>query len=299
MHICTNITWHSFTFSEPDYDTPEIISSELMDMEMKVIPDWNVSIYMEWCPPKELEDEELTYMIYYSESEYGPFIQLTQQPLKEERFFTYWQVQDSKVFEQYFTVEILTESGKKYHTPPHTPMTYVSPWHRLRSADIMRREGILLDKFLGIDTIVFIRKWRGRRCAYCWDPVHKKVFNDHCEHCYGVGFESGYGTGIRTKLQYSGIDTQVQFAYNGTQEPVTTSAWGLPFPMIHPDSIVLRMGDRRIFRVEGLQGGTEMLTNVQRQSLILRELSRDAVENKLFNRKDVINVPVRPPHVHH
>ena len=302
MAITTDITWQTFTIDTPVtivMPEPGIKIATPVNMSIKVVPDWNKSIYLEWNPPESLMDEELTYRVFYSESEYGPFSLLTKQPLKDERFFTYWQVQDSKVFEQFFTIEITNESGEVFSSPAVTPMTYVSPWHQRRAADIMRREGILLDKFTGIDTIVFVRKWRGKRCSHCWDPVHKKVFNDHCEYCYGVGYEGGYGTGMRTKLQYSGIDTEVRFSYNGTQEPVTTSAWGLPFPMIPPDAIVLRMGDRRIFRVDSLQGGTEMLTNVQKQSIVLKELSRNSIENNLFNRKDIIHIPVRPNHVHH
>jgi hypothetical protein len=58
------------------------------------------------------------------------------------------------------------------------------------------------------------------------------------------------------------------------------------------------MGDRRVFIIDGHQGSTEMLTNTQRQNVVLKELGRDAVENKLFNNPNVIDVMPRKPHIH-
>lgn len=300
--LSPDVSWNRFAHRTTDLITPApSAEASYVEMEILLIPDWNVSMYLEWqpiIPPDAGDNSDVSYMIYTSDSELGPFIQITPQPIRDTSYFTYAQTQDSKIYEQYFTIEVLYADGRIYRSYPATPSVALSKWHRLRQKDIIRREHLLLDKFVGAEAIICTRKWSGLRCKACWDPVHKKVFNDHCEECYGTSYEGGYDTGMRTKLQFTSIDIQSNFSYQGSEEPVTISAWGLAFPILYPGAIVLRTGDRRVFRVEGHQGSTEMLTTLQRQNVILRELGRDSVENKLFNRTDVLDVMPRKPHVH-
>lgn len=281
--------------------TPVTGNVKYIEMDVNVVPDWNVSVYLEWVEPSPPDPGvgDISYMVYCSTSELGPFTQLTQQPITDTRFFTYHQIQDSKIYEQYFTIECLYTDGRIYRSIPQSPAVALSRWHQLRHKDIIRREAILLDKFAGVDVTVYTRKWSGLRCRECWDPVNLKINKDHCESCYGIGFEGGYDTGMNTKMQFTSIDQQSAFTYNGVNEPTTISAWALPFPLIHVHAILLRRSDRKLFKVIGHQGSTEMLTNMQRQNFVIKELSRDSVENKLFNRTDTINVMPRKPHVHH
>ena len=293
------VEWTRFTNS-----TPPLISKDApyIEMDVTIIPDWNKSVYLTWEPPQALDagiGDDVVYTVYYSESEYGPFTSLMAQPTSDLSFFTTWQIQSSKVFEQFFTIECLFSDGRRYRSYPETPAKLLSKWHRLRHKDIIRREAILLDKFTGVESIIWNPKYSGKRCPECWDPVHLKVMDDNCETCYGRSYEGGFDTGMLTKLQYSGIDPQSHVSYQGRTEPIQLSAWTIPFPMIMPDAIILRMPDRRVFIVEGHQGSTEMLTNLQRQFVVLKELSRSAIENRLFDREDVVSIPLRKPHVHH
>ncbi|CAL9985748.1 hypothetical protein VPHD69_0278 [Vibrio phage D69] len=323
--ISVSVEWQYFSNQETDLITP-IEDAEYISMDVRIVPDWNTSVYIEWDHPDipDVAESDLKYVVYYSESEYGPFTSLHAQPihgpdiLNTEKgqldppgpdgdlsFFTTWQVQDSKVYEQYFTIEVhapeddFGNPSKIYRSYPKSPSQGLTKWHRLRQRDIMRREAILLDKFVGVETIVRTKKRRGKRCTSCWDPIHLKVTDDHCEACLGTSYEGGYDTGMRTKLQYSSIDPQSRQSYQGREENITISAWGIAYPLLHPGSIILRVPDRKIFRVEGHQGSTEMLTTVQRQNIVLTELGRDSIENALFNRDDVKDIPMRVPHTHH
>ena len=294
-----NVGWTQFAiYREPLIETEDVV---YVDMNVRIVPDWNVSIFMEWDPldnPEGVLGDPL-YSIYYSESELGPFLPLTAQPTSSLSFFTTWQVQDSKVFEQFFTIEATYPDGEVFRSQPYVPGNGLPKWHLLRHKDIIRRAAILLDKFVGIETIVFNPKYRGMRCTKCWDPVHLKVTNDHCETCYGMGYEGGYDTGMRTLFQYTAIDASSSIGYQGRVENLIISAWTQPFPIIHSDSILLRMIDRKAFVVEGHQGSTEMMTTMQRQNVVLKELNKDAIENKLFNNTDVIDVAARKKHIHH
>lgn len=297
-----NVSWEWFTNRITDLITPVSEVRALVDMDIKVVPDWNVSVYIEWSPitpPDEgVDDSDVSYMVYSSKSEFGPFNQLTSAPIRDLSYFTDYQVQDSKIYEQYITVEILYGDGRRYRSYPVTPSVILKTWHRLRQKDIIRREHILLDKFVGAESIIFTRKWSGLRCKSCWDTTHLKVTDDHCEECYGTGYQGGYDTGMRTKLQYTSIDAVSNFTYYGADEPINISAWGLPFPLLHPDAIVLRTADSKAFIIEGHRGSTEMLTTMQRQTVVMKELGRDSIEYKLFNRSDVVDAMPRKPHIH-
>lgn len=270
---------------------------EVVELDIQIITDWNTSLYLEWGVPDIPDTDDLEYTIYYSESEYGPYNILTISPITDQRYFTKWQVQDSKVFEQFFTIEIRDVFDNVYRSKPRHPGYSLPTWHRLRQREIFKREGILLDKFVGVETIVFNPKYRGKRCPECWDPVHLKVKDDHCEVCYGTSYEGGYDTGMRTLMQYSPIDPQSFISYQGRVEPITITAWTLAYPILFPDAIILRVPDRRAFIVEGHQGSTEMRTNTQRQTVVLKELSRDAVENRLFNNSNVVDIELRKQHI--
>lgn len=295
-----NMDWTSFAiYRDPLIDPDEVIP--YIDMTINIIPDWNTSVYLDWQAPST--DDIISYMIYYSENEAGPFLPLTAQPITDLHFFTLWERQDSRVFEQFFTIESIYDDGRKFRSYPTAPSAGLSKWHLLRHRDIIRRERILLDKFVGVETIIFNPKYHGMRCKECWDTEHLKVTNDHCESCYGTSYEGGYDTGMRILMQYTSIDPQSSISYNGRVEPITISAWTISYPLLFPDAIVLRVEDRRLFEVAGHQGSTEMRTNMQRQNVVLQELGRDSIENKLFNligvEGAIQDIMPRKPHVHH
>lgn len=293
FNLSWDITWDSFRYAVSDDIPPDL---DYIDMAVKVIPDWGKSVYLEWYPSGD--EENVTYNVYSSESEAGPFIKVTAQPIPDTMYYTDFQINDSKVYEQFFTIEMILENGDKKRTYPSSPSKILSKWHSLRQKDIIRREALLLDKFVGAETIVFVKKRHGTRCSSCWDTRLKKVMQDHCEVCYGTSYEGGYHTGMITKMQYSSIDAVSRYSYQGLVEPINISAWGLPYPILYSNTLLLRLNDRKVFRINGHQGSTEMLTTLQRQNVSITELSRDSVEYRLFDREDLVEVFPRKPHIH-
>lgn len=273
--------------------------AEHIEMDVTVTPDWNTSVYLEWTAPRSIDPTDLEYIVYTSASEFGDQVALTSSPISDTHLLVNREDTYSKVFRNFYTIEVITPGGEIFRSFPKSPGTGLPRWHQLRHKDIIRRESILLDKFTGAESIVFNRKRSGVRCPSCWDHTHKKVMHDHCEVCYGTSFKGGYETGVNTKLQYLSIDPQSQMSYIGREEPITLSAWTINIPLLHPHSIVLRKGDRKAFRIEGSQGNTELLTNVQKQTVVLKELSKDSIEYKLFNNDCVVDLPLTVPHVHH
>lgn len=274
------VSWNYFTSKS------EVFEPDFRDFNIKMVPTWGRDVFLEW------EDLGKSYNVYSCDTESGPYQKLTAVPITQN-FYRAPSRQDRKAYEELFMVEVVGEFKSK----PIAPGVVLPKFHFLRQKDIIRREAILLDKFVGVDSIIFTPKIRGNRCPHCWDPRLNKVVKDHCEHCYGTSFEGGYHIGAKTKLSYAPIDPVMQASYIGNQEDIMTSAWGLNYPLIQPHAMVLRLPDRRVFRVEGHRGSTEMLTTMQRQTVALKELSKDRVEYKLFEAQyqDVFK---REPHKH-
>ena len=288
-----SINWNTFVPKVKRIESPIV-----EDIQVTLVPDWNTSMYISWEVPDTLGVGEPLFNIYASSSQEGPFVKITEDSILDNQYVTNWTNQDSKVYEEYFTVEISYTDGTIYRSHPATPSVNLPRFHILRYRDIIRREAILLDKFVGVDTVVYVPKTYGLRCTECYDTVHQKLMHDHCSTCYGTGFQGGYNTGMLTKISYSPRDPNIENTYYGDAEPITITAWTIPYPYIPPRAILIRTGDRKAFRVESHRGTTEMLTIPQKQSLILRELSRDAIENSLIDIDDSIPVLVRDDHVH-
>lgn len=294
-----NVSWKKFTKDVVDYIDPVDSAAEFVDMNVTITPDWNVSVQISWEPYSGGPAEKVEYMVYCAQSEAGPYTRITAQPIEDTFYLTDYAIQDSKIYEQYFIVECLYANGEKFKSWPSTPSQPLNRWHTLRYRDISRRERILLEKFVGIETRVFVPKHGTLRCKDCWDTFAKRVLNDHCETCYGTSYEGGYNRGMRMLLQYTSVDPQHQAGYQGSVEPVRISAWTTPIPIVPPHSILLRVPDRKAFRVEAHQGSTEYHTNMMRQSLIIDELAKGRVEYKLFGETDIVDLTPYKPHVHH
>ncbi len=273
-NLMHEITWQNFLHKEVS------VTPKYSDMSVTVRPDWRESIYIEWDP---VEDSK--YVVYSSDTEVGPFRKLTAQPIEDNFLFSRDARQDRKAYDEYFTVEVIGPTT--YRSYPVSPSVDLPRWHILRQKEIFRRELILLRKFVGVQTIIFTPRIRGTRCPECWSHEHEKVMDDHCTTCFGTSYKGGYNTGMETLMQYSSIDPVMQKSYQGNVEPVTVTGWTIGYPLIHPHAMILRVPDRKIFRVEGHQGSTELLTTTQRQTVVLRELHRDAIEYELFEKETV------------
>jgi hypothetical protein len=258
-------------------DWQYFITGEVIDkptfsnITVKVTPSWGSTSFIEW------EDFGGPYTVYSMDSEGGPYRKLTAIPITDT-FYVAPCLQDRKFYDELFIVE-----GQGVFTTPVGPSQQLSRFHWLRWRDIIRRESILLKKFVGVDSVVFTPKIRGPRCSECWDDNTKRTTKDHCRTCYGTSYEGGYHTGMLTKISFGPIDPSMQADYIGNREDIMSSAWTIPYPSLQPHAIVLRLSDRKVFRVEGHRGSTEMLTTVQHQSVVLKELGKNHVENLLFD----------------
>lgn len=292
-----SIDWMAFS-SIPE--VPEVSGTETDSywMNVQFLPNWYNSVYMQWDIPEEWKGQDPTFSIFLSESEGGPYHQISKNRIKDPFYIVEFnEVPALTNSRDFFIIQTRLANGTTIKSSPMCMAGRMPRWQYKRWAEIIRREWILLDKFAGVDSVVFRKKDYGPRCKHCWDPVNEKIIKDNCKHCYGVSFENGYMEGIQTTVQYEITPDNRTLTYFGKMEQNQLIGWTIAYPTIKPHDIIIRLSDRKAFRVEALQG-TEMLTNTVRQILQLNELPKSLVEHNLIHRDYWIPAKKRPLHIH-
>jgi hypothetical protein len=146
--------------------------------------------------------------------------------------------------------------------------------------EIQRREYLLLSKFTGAKSFFFRKKTYGIRCPECWSPSEEKVMQDHCETCFGTGWEGGFYDPIPVFVQYDPTVANKQKTYQGVTEPSQLGAWTISIPEMNSDDVLIRAGTWSCYRVLS-SNPTELQTKPVRQVLGLTQFSRSDIENKL------------------
>lgn len=294
-----SITWYLFNntrISEKKDILGTVYDNYLMDV--KFMPDWYKYLTLEWTVPEEWRSYNPKFMVYQSESESGPFRIISGEPFSENRFVAYDTDVTAKFRNEFWVVQAVLDNGDIYKTPPMSVHTRLPKFQYLRFMDIIRRERILLDKFTGVESVIFRRREYGQRCSHCWNAHDEKMTDDNCPVCYGTSYEGGYYDGIYTKIQYDSSTDRRQYTYFGRFEPNQIAAWTVGYPTMSIRDIVIRLSDFHIFRVEALQN-TEMLTMPLRQIMQLTELPVINVEYGLLKDKVKEAMKKRDAHVHH
>jgi hypothetical protein len=223
---------------------------------------------------------ECVFDIYRAETNIGPWVKITDTPITGNYFKDVHTRDFSKFMNGWYIVEVQLPDGRRVQGPPTTWHNKRSNWVELRAKEIERRETLLLEKFVGIKSLVFRRKHFGMRCPNCWNDAIEKVTQDHCPICLGTSFNGGYFSGFETLFQYDQVTQAPQLEYRGRLEPNTITAWTISFPEIEVFDLILRVPDWRMFRVDALQN-TELQTATVRQIVTLTELAKESIEYKL------------------
>lgn len=304
LSIATNLAphklgWYTYS-SNNEVPKPDIAGTvyDAYPLNLRFIPDWFKQVRIEWEVPDEWKPYSPRFVVFMSESEQGPFRQLNEEPQEEPYFVAYETEVSAKFRNEFWMIQAHLDNGDIYRTTPETITQRIPRFQYIRYLEIIRREHILLDRYVGVDSIIFRRREYGPRCKHCWDFKEEKVVNDNCPHCFGTSYEGGYYRGILTKVQYDSTTDRKQYTYFGKFEPHQLVGWTLNYPTINVHDIVIRLSDYHAYRVEALQN-TEMMTRPLRQIMQLTELPRVAIEQELLRRKDWEVGPIRVKHEHH
>jgi len=140
----------------------------------------------------------------------------------------------------------------KIQVDPHNDPHY-SPWIGPESrqnrpdtiaSEIIRRNDLLLQNFVGIDAQLYIRKTWGQRCCTCWDPIKQRKRESNCPVCYNTSFVGGFFGPIPIRINFSPSPEMIRQA-NFEQHPDATNAWTSNYPQISAKDIIIEEGYKR------------------------------------------------------
>lgn len=276
----------SFSYSFgyiPGFTQSELsTSTETYHVRVKVYPLFYNKIVVEWSVPASLGD--CSFNVYKGDTDEGPWLKINQTPISLSNFIEDTTTQDfSKFKRSYYIVEVqLPAPDYRYiKSPPKTWENSRNNIMEIRANEIIRRETILLSKFIGVDTLVFRRKYFGKRCPNCYDLVAEKVVKDNCQACYGTSFLGGYYPGIQTRVCYDVTPNNTSLTYLGKMETAQTTAWTISYPKVDTLDVIIRIPDFKIFRVD-MVNATELQTVQVRQLMQITELNKASIEMKLI-----------------
>jgi hypothetical protein len=273
----------SFGYVPTFSPVPLVTSIETSYIKVKVYPLFYKKVIVEWTIPATWGN--CVFNVYKSDIEDGSWALVNPTPISGTNFLEDITTEDfSKFRKTYYKVEVQLPlpDGRRIISPVTTWEKVRNNLVQLRAQEITRREKILLDKFTGVDSLIFRRKYFGQRCPKCYNIDIEKVTQDHCTTCYGTSFLGGYFPGLPTKLCYEISPDNTQLTYSGKVETNQTSAWTVSYPAIGTLDIIVRIPDFRVFRVEGVNA-TELQTVQVRQVMQLVELSKGSVEMSLMD----------------
>lgn len=267
------------------YDQNSFLSTtnESCHIKVQLYPIWYKHIAVQWSVPADWGS--CMFNVYYSPSGTDDWQRMNQSLLTGPYFLDPEEQEYSKFNKGFYIVEavLLDKGNVSIKSDSYSYNTYQRNWVTLRSTEIQRREYLLLSKFVGIKTYLFKRKTFGERCPECWNYSTEQSFKDHCKTCLGTSFKGGYFTGAPCFVQYDQSPNSNIKSYFGVWEANKIGAWTISWPPIHPDDIILRVGDWNIYHVDQVIP-TELQGNPVRQMLKLSQLDKDEIQNQLVTK---------------
>jgi hypothetical protein len=270
-----------FTSQQSSYSLVTSVQSDAV--QVSVYPLFYDRIIVQWSIPPSLGN--CIFNVYRTDTSYATdAVKLNEAPISNTNYLEIVDTQDfSKFRKSFFMVEAIMPQpdSRAIVSSPTTWMGARTNLMQLRAVEITRRETILLNKFIGVDTLVFRRRYFGARCPNCYNTKIEKVVKDHCTACYGTSFLGGYYPGILTKVHFDISPNTTQLSYQGKVETNSCSAWTIANPDVDSLDILVRVPDFKIYRIDSTNT-TEIQTIQVRQIMNITELNKDSVEMNLL-----------------
>jgi len=260
-------------------------------ISVQVFPDWYDSVTLTWSIPPDWGN--CKFHVYFWNGGQEGYSRLTSSMISSPFFKDPTTRDYSKFRNSYYIVEAYLPTGQ-------IVKSNLESWHYRRrdrlekiSAEIQRREYLLLSKFAGVKSYLFKRRTYGLRCHRCWSATQEKVMDDHCPVCFGTSFEGGYFDPLPCFIAYDPTPNEIIKGYVGRIESNLIAGWTISVPEMAADDIIIRTGDWNVYSISKIQT-TELQTNSVRQMLSLSQLSKRDVENLLAKR---IEDPLAPKYL--
>lgn len=145
---------------------------------------------------------------------------------------------------------------------------------------IVRRNELVLRRFVGIKCFILQERTFGQRCENCWDKIKQRRKISGCDICFDTGFLGGFFEPIAALVNLSPSAKQVQKMNFGELTPDQTPAWMSNFPEMKPRDILIEEHDGKRWRVVNVQNTRKRRATIH-QNLLLNRINLADVEYKI------------------
>lgn len=220
------------------------------------------------------EPGDTTTQIFRSNSPEGPYEGIGSVPV-DTTTFTDSDINPHVVYQKfYYKLQLGASEAGPVHVSPATDRI---------STYIVRLYNRALQRNLGTDCKVYIRRTSGTRCPDCWDGIHGRSVDPDCATCKGTGWEDGYYVSIDTRIAFpEEPDSIIHMPGIGELNPQEVQyPWLTNYPIVHPGDVILRNFDKTFWRVDNPVVRSAKKLYLVRQQLNLTQITRDEVEYTL------------------
>jgi len=146
------------------------------------------------------------------------------------------------------------------------------------AVEIIRRNNLLLKNFVGVPSVVYIRRSWGQHCPNCWDEIKQRKTQSNCAVCYNTGYVGGFFDPVEVNVNYNPSPEMIRQAHF-EQQIDTTTAWMSNYPPISPKDVIIENGRKR-WRVVQVSK-TEKKRLLVHQIFSLAQINLNDIEYKL------------------
>jgi hypothetical protein len=139
-----------------------------------------------------------------------------------------------------------------------------------------------LNRNLGTSCLLFPKKTSGERCPDCWDEILGRCTDGDCYTCKGTGWVDGYHEPQNILVSFpKEAQTLINTDVGSMSPQRIEGAWTLAFPVVNPGDVIVRLYDKKVWRVESPVLQSQKHQKVLRQILTLTDISETEIEHTL------------------
>lgn len=236
-----------------------------------------------------LDPYDFTFVVERSESQYGPFDQISE-PFSDKYEFRDIIVNLFHRWRQYwYRIRVTRKSDSEVQ---YSVVVTLGAQPDLVAQEIRRQELILFREHIGRKCWLFPVRTFGQRCS-CYDSKTRQRIRSGCVTCYDTTFVAGYLNPVEAYVQFDPSPAHIEFGQLHETQQQNASARMPYFPTVKPRDIIVESENRR-WRVERVST-TRRLRATVHQELVLHEIPGSDIEYRLPVRvEDLSNFEASP-----
>lgn len=126
--------------------------------------------------------------------------------------------------------------------------TEVKTVHHIENMDYIWREAIRRNSWIldqgGERVKVFIRKWHGERCRFCYDEDYDRPRSD-CSECFGTGILGGYSGPYELRIAPPDAAKKITLTELGLSLDMDYQVWTGPSPLLTQRDFIVKQNNER------------------------------------------------------